>query len=200
MTSSDDSSLISLDAIPPVGPSTSYLNFESRVALDGYIKELRTLSKGRKFSTFYRLHQPISLLHVAAQRFIGGGRIPSRPPPRFQQSDIPMFVGDLIFRNTVRRPVGGVHAWIADVVALDDKKAMATPLARVVLRVLQQSMMPLPDSDDAEDTDNGCRVFCRSPLDILGQEYRMYEDMKELQGSVIPYCLGLHQVRLPHVY
>ncbi len=112
-----------------------------------------------------------------------------------------MFVGDLVLREAVKRPlIGDIHVWIADVVALEDKKG--TPLGSVVLRILQQSLMHLPDPSDAEETDNGLRVSNLTALDDLATEYHKYEDMKELQGSVIPYCLGLHKVRFSmcHVY
>ncbi|KAF9026637.1 hypothetical protein BDZ89DRAFT_1161193 [Hymenopellis radicata] len=198
MTSSNESSLIPPDAIP-VGPPNSHLQFESLSALQGYIEGLQKLRKGPKLIRHHRLRQPISLPHVSAQRAIGEGRIPSRPPPRFHQSGdddgSELFVGDLVLRRAVQRPpIGGIHVWIADVVALGDKKR--TPLGSVVLRILQQSLMHFPDPCNAEDTPNGLRVLNLSPLEDLAQEYRMYEDMKELQGSVIPYCLGLHEIKM----
>ncbi|KAF9026634.1 hypothetical protein BDZ89DRAFT_1067461, partial [Hymenopellis radicata] len=198
MTSSNESSLIPPDAIP-VGPLKSYLDFESRTALQGYIEGLRKLRKGPKLATHHRLRQPISLPHVAAQRSIDDGRIPSRPPPRFHQSgddDGPgVFVGDLVIRRVVQHPpIGGIHVWVADVVAFGDEKR--TPLGSVVLRVLQQSLMHIPDPRDAEDTDSGLRVLSTTPLSRLAEDYHMYEDMKELQGSIIPYCLGLHEIKM----
>ncbi len=91
-------------------------------------------------------------------------------------------------------PIGGIHVWLADVVALGDKEA--APLGRVVLRTLRQSLMHIPDPRDAEDSPSGPKLLYRLALNRLAKDYHMYEDMKELQGSVLPYCIGLHKVRL----
>ncbi len=102
MTSSNESSLIPLDAIPPVGPFKTYQEFESYTAVEGYIKQLHRLQKGPKLTANHRLRQPISFPHVAAQRPIGDGRIPSRPPPRFyHDSGLGLLVGDLVFHKAI---------------------------------------------------------------------------------------------------
>ncbi len=85
--------------------------------------------------------------------------------------------------------------WLTNVVALGDKEA--APLGRVVLTILRQSLMHIPDPHNAEDPPNGPKLLYRLALNRLVKDYHLYEDMKELQGSVLPYCLGLHKVRLP---
>ncbi|KAF9026638.1 hypothetical protein BDZ89DRAFT_838063 [Hymenopellis radicata] len=88
------------------------------------------------------------------------------------------------------------HVWIADVVAIGDKRR--TSLGRVWVMILQRSFLTLPDLDDVEHNADGVRVKDHDPLNILAQEYRMFEKLQDLQGYIIPYCLGLYQLKMPN--
>ncbi len=84
------------------------------------------------------------------------------------------------------------HTWLADVVGINDQDS-ETSVGCVVLKIAQQSRMTIPDTSDRHMDISRVRVT--HPITLVAHDFLVLEKLQRLQGGVIPYSYGLHQVR-----
>ncbi|KAF8892022.1 hypothetical protein CPB85DRAFT_1257717 [Mucidula mucida] len=87
------------------------------------------------------------------------------------------------------------HTWLADMVAVDDQDSKPS-VGRVVLKIAQQSRMVIPDTSDRNRNISRLRVWHH--ITLVAHDFLMFEKLEHLQGGIIPYSYGLHQIKMPN--
>ncbi|KAF8905360.1 hypothetical protein CPB85DRAFT_920253 [Mucidula mucida] len=82
------------------------------------------------------------------------------------------------------------QVWVADVTKVEEIEAVAQP-ERVVLKIFQPSMLPLPFPD------TGYQYVPGPAYQLAFSEEVIYTHLRRLQGSHIPYFFGTFKIILP---
>ncbi|KAI0056454.1 hypothetical protein BV25DRAFT_1832228 [Artomyces pyxidatus] len=85
------------------------------------------------------------------------------------------------------------QVWIARVESSDNVEEADT--ARVVLKFIQPSMFYIPSTDDVIAE---WRVMYTPPKILALREDYLYQEVKAIQGSAVPYYFGIHEVIMPN--
>ncbi|KAK0449032.1 uncharacterized protein EV420DRAFT_788263 [Desarmillaria tabescens] len=80
--------------------------------------------------------------------------------------------------------------WIADVISPEDP---TQSLGKVVLKIVQPSLLPLPDIEYHYEIYDYLR-----PWVVSTSEEKAYGELKSLEGTTIPYFYGLYPVMMPN--
>ncbi|SJL15057.1 uncharacterized protein ARMOST_18539 [Armillaria ostoyae] len=80
------------------------------------------------------------------------------------------------------------QVWVADVFS---SAKPTRSLGKVILKIVQPSLIPLPNLDSEFDE------YLR-PWEVSMSEDEAYKELKSLQGSTVPYYYGMHTVIMPN--
>ncbi|KAF9009741.1 hypothetical protein BDZ89DRAFT_1167915 [Hymenopellis radicata] len=194
------SSLLSAAAIAEIAstPSRVYTSYLDLRRDCQKWRNYRDLQEKEPLKESFCLQSPVTvpLKTCPSSKDVSAGRL--LPPLLRLPTDRSegMFLGKLVLNKRLRdEEMGRADIWLADVVGMNDQDSKAS-VGRVVLKIAQQSRMPIPDTSDPNIDLSEQRVW--HPITLVAHDFFVFEKLQCLQGRVIPYSFGLHKIEMPN--